>query len=73
MFQRKTKQVEPPKPILSIDGCNLEIKTADIVEVRAHWEDSNIVVDYIRDFNLYKKYSDLLKHHFSTDVVMRWE
>lgn len=69
----KRKPIELPKPVLSVDGCNLEIKTADIIECRAHWEDKNIVVDYIRDFSLYKKYSDLLKHNFSTDVVMRWE
>lgn len=69
----KRKPVELPKPVISVDGCNLEIKNADIVEVRAHWEDKNIVVDYIRDFSLYRKYSDLLKHNFSTDIVLRWE
>lgn len=73
MFQKSKKQVELPKPIISVDGCNLEIRTAGVTELRAHWEDKNIVVDYIRDFNLYKKYSDLLKHNFSTDIVMRWE
>jgi hypothetical protein len=69
----KKNKIEPPKPVLSVDGCNLEIKTADIVEMRGHWEDKNIVVDYIRDFSLYKKMADLIKHYFAADVVMRWE
>lgn len=69
----KRKPIELPKPILTVDGCNIEIRTADIVECRAHWEDVKIVVDYIRDINLYKKMTDLIKHNFNCDVMMRWE
>lgn len=73
MMLKKRNKIELPKPILSVDGTNLEIKTADIVECRAHWEDTRVVIDYLRDFYLYKKMTDLIKHQFSCDVVMRWE
>lgn len=69
----KRKPIELPKPVLSVTNCNLEIKVADICEMRAHWEGTDIVVDYIRDFNLYKKYSDLLRHYFNCDILMSWE